>query len=73
LGRHYEFPQCGTIKGKLLLLLLLKSLPVVSNLGVFADFKENVSSWKCKSGVLYGKLEASHDTCSIAYGIRKSC
>jgi hypothetical protein len=23
LGRHYEFPQCGIIKGKLLLLLLL--------------------------------------------------
>jgi hypothetical protein len=23
LGRHYKFPQCGIIKGKLLLLLLL--------------------------------------------------
>jgi hypothetical protein len=23
LGRHYEFPQCGIIKGKLLLLILL--------------------------------------------------
>jgi hypothetical protein len=23
LGRHYEFPQCGIIKGNLLLLLLL--------------------------------------------------
>jgi hypothetical protein len=23
LGRHYEFPQCGIIKGKLLLLLLI--------------------------------------------------
>jgi hypothetical protein len=23
LGRHYEFPQCGIIKGKLLLLLII--------------------------------------------------
>jgi hypothetical protein len=23
LGRHYEFPQCGIIKGKLLLLIII--------------------------------------------------
>jgi hypothetical protein len=34
LGRHYEFPQCGILKEKLLLLLLdpdfaLKKMPVM--------------------------------------------
>jgi hypothetical protein len=35
LGRHYEFPQCGTIKGKLLLLLLVNMPPCAKPIAKF--------------------------------------